>query len=383
MAKFDLVFEGGGAKGMSFVGALREFSAAGHTTGRLVGTSAGAITAMLTAAGYSAEALFALCTKLVPNTAPGAPTGSMMPVFAGFMDTPTAESFTEQEIANSETMWLVESAHIPGFFATPLVKDLLRHPLYRELFGFNECGGFYAGDVALNWLRSTLVGKGMDPKITWKEFAAHTGADLSVVTTDVTCAEMVVLNQRTAPDCPVAESVRMSMSIPFVWREMVWQAEWGLYRGRDFTGQIFVDGGVLSNFALGLLLDTYDPEVIAVMGASPADPNRALGFYLDSTVAVAGAGRSDTRRPRLRAADRATLLVDTLTDSRDLVVERAHEELICRIPVGGYGVTEFRMSDERQQLLIASGAAAMRKYLETPTSTVVTTPQLVSSPQGK
>jgi len=34
--KYDLVFEGGGAKGSVFVGALQEFNARGHETGRLI-----------------------------------------------------------------------------------------------------------------------------------------------------------------------------------------------------------------------------------------------------------------------------------------------------------------------------------------------------------
>ena len=59
------------------------------------------------------------------------------------------------------------------------------------------------------------------------------GCDLSLVVTDTTNREMLVLNHRTAPDVPVAMAVRMSMSIPFVWREVVWQKEWGaLLRSR-------------------------------------------------------------------------------------------------------------------------------------------------------
>jgi NTE family protein len=384
MAKFDLVFEGGGAKGMSFVGALQEFSKAGHTFGRVVGTSAGAITAMLAAAGYSAEQLLALCTESVPDTAPNGAPGAMMPVFAGFMDTPLRSSFTSEEIAGSETSLLMQAAHLPGFLARPLMNLLMRHPLYRELFGFNECGGFYAGDVALEWIRSTIVKRGMDAAVPWKEFHARTGVDLSVVTTNTSSAELTVLNHRTAPGCPVAESVRMSMSIPFVWREMKWKPEWGLYRGRDISGQFFVDGAVLSNFALGLFLNTWDPDVIEMMGSVPSG-NQVLGLYLDGTTDVPGAATPQvlTRRPRLQAANRVTRLIDTLTDNRDLAVERENEKLICRIPVGGYGLTEFRMSAERQQLLIASGADAMRKYLGTPTSTVVTTPHLVTSSQGE
>ncbi len=51
--RYDLVFEGGGARGVIFIGALYEFFAHNHHFGRLVGTSAGAVTAALLAAGYS------------------------------------------------------------------------------------------------------------------------------------------------------------------------------------------------------------------------------------------------------------------------------------------------------------------------------------------
>jgi len=57
----------------------------------------------------------------------------------------------------------------------------------------------------------------------------RTGVDLSLVVTDTTDEEMLVLNQRTAPGVPVEWAVRMSMSIPFVWREVVWREEWGTY----------------------------------------------------------------------------------------------------------------------------------------------------------
>ena len=40
MALFDLVFQGGGAKGAAFAGALEVLVAAGHTHRRLIGTSA-------------------------------------------------------------------------------------------------------------------------------------------------------------------------------------------------------------------------------------------------------------------------------------------------------------------------------------------------------
>jgi predicted acylesterase/phospholipase RssA len=239
---------------------------------------------------------------------------------------------------------------------------LLAIDLYRELFSFVECGGFYSGEAFLNWFRTRLQAKGINPDITWKDFAQQTGSDVSVVTSDVDDQEMVVLNNRTAPGAPVAMSVRMSMSIPFVWPEVFWDATWGQYRGRDKTGHRFVDGGVLSNFPIHLVADS-STEIIEIMGTTDANAAGNLGLLLDEKIAVPGASNSDTRRPRLRAADRVTRLVDAMLGSSDADAIRNHPDVVCHIPVGGYGTTEFRMSTERMAALIDSGRNAMQGYL--------------------
>jgi predicted acylesterase/phospholipase RssA len=53
--KYDLFFEGGGAKGSVFVGALQEFNARGHEPGCRIGTSVGDINATLIAAKLEME----------------------------------------------------------------------------------------------------------------------------------------------------------------------------------------------------------------------------------------------------------------------------------------------------------------------------------------
>ena len=60
---YDMVFEGGGAKGMVFVGALQELDARGHTPARLLGTSAGSIMATFLAAGFVVAKLRRVITK--------------------------------------------------------------------------------------------------------------------------------------------------------------------------------------------------------------------------------------------------------------------------------------------------------------------------------
>jgi len=335
---------------------LQEFYKAGHRHRRLVGTSAGAITAVLLGAGYPPEEMLAAATETLP--------GTNDPVFTTFMDPPVRGGFTQAEIDASETMRLLKMSPVPlpGFVEKELIGTLLDLDLYRELFSFNECGGFYAGNAFVAWFRQKLSAKGLSPDITWKDFEAKTKADVSVVTSDTTEKEEVVLNHRTAPDCLVALSVRMSMSIPFVWREIVWDARWGKYQGREKTDHIFVDGGVLSNFPLRLVTDST-PHVVAIMGDT--DPNAAgtIGLFLDATIPADGVQNATTRRPRLRVADRVTRLIDTMTDSADQQVMAAHLTEVCRIPVGGFGTTEFRMSAERQTTLIGSGRDAMTRYL--------------------
>src|SRR3974377_1728036 len=86
---FDLVFEGGGAKGMVFVGALEEFGRRGHTFSRLLGTSAGAITAILLAAGYTPQEMLAALQEKENGKS----------VFSGFMGEPAP--FSPEEIRES------------------------------------------------------------------------------------------------------------------------------------------------------------------------------------------------------------------------------------------------------------------------------------------
>ncbi|CAM4397838.1 patatin-like phospholipase family protein [Paenibacillus alkaliterrae] len=55
--KADAVFEGGGVRGIAFIGAIQEMEAKGYEWERLAGTSAGAVVAALLACGYSSREL--------------------------------------------------------------------------------------------------------------------------------------------------------------------------------------------------------------------------------------------------------------------------------------------------------------------------------------
>jgi predicted acylesterase/phospholipase RssA len=366
MSQYDLIFEGGGAKGSTFVGALTAFYEKGHQPRRLIGTSAGAITATLLAAGFTPDEMKAAVNEKLDDGSPR---------FASFMDKPKAGDFSQDIIDHSDTMALFKKVDVPfipewiqGKFDSLFMQAVMSLPLYRQLFCFVECGGLFAGDEFLVWIKEKLAFKGFGPDITLSGFNSRVTNELSLVASDTSDGGgMLVLNHRTVPDCPVAWAVRMSMSIPFVWREVVWQPQWGTYLGRSIVDHIIVDGGVLSNFPIALVdkqpaPGSYEQQV---MGDTPANAAGTLGFLIDESLPVprqpvktSGIGLRD----ELKTIRRVGRLVDTMTGARDNIEIRRHENLVCRLPAAGYGTTEFDMEPARLDALIEAGyLAAMGK----------------------
>ncbi len=381
--KFDMVFEGGGAKGMVFVGALQALEAQGHTAGRLVGTSAGAITATLLSIGYTSSEMKRALDERDDNGEP---------MFASFMDKPTADDFSDDDINQSVTKKFFEQINIPivperaeDWVDRKIIRRLLDLKAYPTLFSFIERGGLYVGKAFLDWFRDRLNEKGPYSTLTLAELHSETGRDLSLLATDTSARKKLVLNHRTAPNCPVAWAVRMSMSIPFAWHEVRWEDEWDPFRTFNNTGteiqsetnlagHFIVDGGVLSNFPIDMLTSD-EPYVRAVMGDTVPDRDAVLGFLIDEDLEVEGAPpRPDTSEDddagiagnikKLRTVQRVSRLVDTMRGAHDKQLIAANEELICRLPAKTYGTMEFDMTDERKEKLIDGGQKAMEKHLE-------------------
>jgi len=366
--QYDLVFEGGGAKGMVFVGALQELERRGHTYGRLLGTSAGAITATFTAAGFSVgEMLDSLKEKDKDG----------VPIFKQFLGRP--RPFTPEEVAASSTrvaLNQLDMRFVPNFIEERFDRFLLHMMTQEELshvFSFVERGGWFSADTFLEWGKAKLDQPAPNGRprrlsgLTFAEFNGATGRDLSLVAADTTDHRMLVLNHRTAPRLPVVWGMRMSMSLPLLWQEVIWQAEWGDYLGRPLAGHRVVDGGLLSNFPIELFLSN-DPYVVSLMG--PKTSQGALGLLIDEGLSL---GPEEPARVTSKPSGAAVLkdlppatrimgLIDTATQAHDKMVIDAFEQFVCRLPAKSYQTTEFDMTDERRDRLIAAGQAAMDRY---------------------
>jgi NTE family protein len=366
--EFDLVFEGGGAKGLAFVGALQAFERHGHTPRRVIGTSAGSITALLVAAGYNAAECLAAINERTPE-------GESR--FATFLEVPQIDENTE--INNSLKYWLkteLDNPLIPNLIepvVDRIVLDLLEKKLTRHLISLLAFGGWFGGRALLEYFREKLDanGRGLGAS-TLEQFYQHAGRDLSVVATDITGREMLVLNHRTAPDCPTIWAVRMSMSCPFAWQEVTWQPEWGLYRGRDLSKHTVVDGGLLSNFPIKLFLSNEE-LVEEIMGKDSACED-VIGLLLDDNMPVPGAEdtqKQDSGGPGI--LERSDLLAsmmlriygmaETALSAHDKSVIDAYQHMVCRLPAAGYGILEFDLTPERMAPILKAGEQAMEEHL--------------------
>lgn len=380
--RYDLVFEGGGAKGMVFVGACEEFFNRGHFFERLLGTSAGAITATLLAVGYTtAEMLQALTEKENGKS-----------VFANFMGNPPP--FAEDDIRTGAIRKLLGEIEFKFLFDSwekklgdRIASAIYRNERFRHVAALIERGGWFAADRFVTWLRSKLDSGIVKDKprafsgMSLAQLFDATGVELSMVASDTTDQKVLVLNHHTAPDCPVVWAVRMSMSIPLVWDEVVWKPEWGHYRNRDMAGHVVVDGGLISNFPIELFISD-EPGVLKLMG--PKKDNPVLGMLIDERLPVASAdGKGFFVDVNLKPGELITVrrlqrLVDTATGAHDKMVIEGYEHLVARLPAKGYHTTEFDMSDKRRSALIESGRLALAAYFDLPSGLTLPSAKVAS-----
>lgn len=187
----NLVFEGGGNKGMAYVGALQVLESAGilRSIKRVAGASAGAIIAALISLGYDSRDL---------------------------------REFLEQDLRRI----LVD--HTCGYCS--LLPNLLKG------FGWNP------GKRMLKWFGEQLKERTGDSDITFKEVYERFGKELCIVVTNLNQMSVEYFHPKTTPNTPIRRAVRMSVALPGVFqcvREM----------NNDYE-DVYVDGGLLCNYPI-------------------------------------------------------------------------------------------------------------------------------------
>jgi NTE family protein len=307
----DLVFEGGGVKGIGLAGAFSMLERRGFRHKGVAGTSAGAITAALVAAGHSSAELDEIVFKLP---------------FEEFKDATWAD----------------------------------RVPLIGHELNILRQRGIYKGEFFLEWMRERLAAKGVTR---FGHLVDEDAEDpdqrylLRVIASDVTHRRMLVLPNDADhlgidPDeLEIAYAVRMSMSIPIFFEPVVHK------NPRTGEEHLIVDGGMLSNFPVWLF-DCRDRvprwPTFGMLLVEP-DPKVPIGHRMHGDLEGVKPGS---------LLDYVKSLAQTTMEAHDrLYLEKANYARTIPIPTLGVGTTEFGIPPERARDLYDSGRQAAADFL--------------------
>ena len=322
----NLVFEGGGVKGIAYVGAMEVLETKGilSNIARVGGTSAGAINALLVGLNYTPAETKEILSRLD---------------FRNFLD----------------DEWGV-------------VRDTSR--LINEY-------GWYKGDFFRQWIGERIAAKVGNPDATFNDVHGqaeqHGFRELFFVGTNLSTRFAEVFSYEHTPRWCVADAVRISMSIPLFFAAK-----------RSVRGDVYVDGGLIDNYPIKLfdrekyLIDKrlertpeyYQAHNEALRGEGK-DLNpylynvETLGFRLDSAKEIA-VFRDQAEPEHHKIEDffaYAYGLVGTVMETQSS--QHLHSDDWQRtiyIDTLGVGTTDFDLSDERKTALLESGRTHTEEY---------------------
>ncbi|WP_088893296.1 patatin-like phospholipase family protein [Leptolyngbya ohadii] len=311
----DGVFEGGGVRGIAFLGALRCCADVGVTWRKVAGTSAGAITAALVAADFPIAHL----EKII---------GSM-----NFME------------------FLTEKTSPLIFNGDP--ADDLGHPLWLILWlQLAGKSGQYSGEPFRRWMAGILRKQGLTDFVSLREQSTDgVKRELKVVVSDVSKGEMLVLPDdltlmqeqlgfRDAGEFEIAEAVRLSMSIPL------------FFEAGKLGSSRIVDGGILSNFPLWI----YDFKPGVSQQTCPRWPTFGLRLTQNN---------NQQGKPINGPFDMLRAMFSTMMVARDQYhLSQGKQDRVVEIDVAQANATatEFNLSDDKKRTLYRIGYKAMKQF---------------------
>jgi NTE family protein len=327
----NLVFEGGGVKGIAYVGALQVLEEKGILPDimRVGGTSAGAINAVLVGLDYSPAEMLQLLNKL------------------------NFEKLMDDDFG--------------------VIRDVDR--LLSEF-------GWYKGDFFRKWIGELIAKKTGNANVTFDQVQQQKAAkgfrDMYFMGTNISTHFAEVFSHEHTPRTCLADAVRISMSIPLFFASR-----------RSPRGDVYVDGGVLDNYPVKVFdRERYmDNATIASHGEvteyykkhnaglkrkkldiSPYLYNKeTLGFRLDSEreIATFRDQAEPVAEPIDDFFDYTRNLLKTLVDAQ--ANSHLHSDDWQRtiyIDTLGVKTTEFKITDAKKKALVESGRKGTETYFK-------------------
>lgn len=183
----NLVFEGGGVRGIAYAGALSVFEEEGYLQDLrcVAGSSAGAFTALLLSLDYSPHDI--------------------------------------REALKSIHFETLEDSPNP-------IRIVTKYGLYK-------------GQVLYDWIAAQVLKCGFDEDLTFDQLRQQCGRDLRVFATDLNIQNTREFSAESTPEASVVGAVRASMSIPLMYS--AWQ-----FPNNIPDNHFYVDGGTVFNYPI-------------------------------------------------------------------------------------------------------------------------------------
>ncbi|MER9693350.1 patatin-like phospholipase family protein [Mesorhizobium sp. M0179] len=360
------VFEGGGAKGLAHVGALRAAEQRGFRFRAVAGTSIGAMIAALVAAGFKSEDLFRvteagelglLSANLELKFMDGTEYSRVLRL-RKHLETllrqpePGFRTYIWEHVVSR--LWLswgvaVVAANVS---ALPLV-------MHRKVLGdlWWEAGA--VGTERLRaWIDETIrvkLGLPAGVPVRFQDLPI----DLRVVATDLTRNDMQVFGRDTTPDIPVADAVTASMAYPLFFKPV------------QLEGSVYVDGGLASNGPAWVLDDLRDMADVRIptfafrlLDPLPsALPKRSRRRWLGGTLRklLESAPKASTRRPKLGPLARR--FVTSSLNSRSFLETRRIDEFHLIELSAQLNTLDFDVVNANKAETVEHGARGVSEYL--------------------
>ena len=320
----NLVFEGGGVKGIAYVGALQELKKRKilKNIKRVGGTSAGAINAVLLALDYTLEETQEILSGLD---------------FNNFMD----------------DSWGV-------------VRDTKR---------LIEKYGWYKGDFFRSWMGNLIREKTGSEHSTFNDLSNRNFRDLFLVGTNLSTQFAEVFSIEHTPRMRVVDAVRISMSIPLFFAAV-----------RNVREDVYVDGGVFDNYPIKLFdrekyvkkselsklarkTKYYEAENAKLKKTSSRYiyNKETFGFRLDTgrEISMFRDGAEPQHQKIHYFFDYAWALVKSILNAQNN--QHLHSDDWHRtvyINTIGVNTTDFDIGDEKKEDLVKEGVKGVAKYFD-------------------
>jgi len=270
------VFEGGGAKGIAYSGALRALYDRSVWFDRVAGASAGAITAVLVAAGCTPDQIDTLAPTALGGLKPKSPLRGLLALRG------RGCYFDERPLRR-----LLESLLIQKVLAQRCDPAEFSSEVSKRIDALDD--RLHTGSKT-GWVAFVAEDQPELQFVTFKELYEATGIELTIVAADITDKRLVSFNHMRTPSCQVTEAVLASSAIPVAFNSPRMQCD----STADQPIDTMIDGGVWANYPDFVFRDA---SFRSFSGLPPIDEQSVvIGFILDES-ATSFDGRNESSAP--------------------------------------------------------------------------------------